>query len=221
MNAIFRITEDGSHTLFIPEMDEHYHSTHGALAESMHVYIDAGLRQCPKKELHLLEIGFGTGLNAFLSLIEGEKQGKTIHYTALELYPLSLEKASSLNYATLVSPEKEAFFLQMHQTPWNETAKIGAHFFLQKLQRNAALPSAFVFEKQMDVVYFDAFAPDKQPEMWTQPVFDAIYSLCASDAILTTYCAKGAVRRMLQAAGFTVERLAGPVGKREILRGRK
>lgn len=221
MNAIFRITEDGSHTLFVPEMDEHYHSTHGALGESMHVYIDAGLRQCPKKELHLLEIGFGTGLNAFLSLIEGEKQGKIIHYTTLELYPLPLEKASILNYATLVSPEKEELFLQMHETPWNEPTKIGAHFFLQKFQRNAALPSAFVFEKQMDVVYFDAFAPDKQPEMWTQPVFDAIYSLCAPDAILTTYCAKGVVRRMLQTAGFTVERLVGPVGKREILRGRK
>lgn len=222
MKIEFEITQDGSHTLFVPELNEHYHSTHGAVQESMHVYIDAGLRQCPKEEIHVLEIGFGTGLNAFLSYLESEKTGKEIHYTALELYPIAWEDVKKLNYASLIQPNgKEDVFLKLHQIPWDKKERIGTHFSLQKFQRNAGLPSAFAFQEQFDIVFFDAFAPEKQPEMWNQAIFNTLFSICNSEAILTTYCAKGSVRRMLQSAGFTVERLPGPLGKREILRGRK
>jgi tRNA U34 5-methylaminomethyl-2-thiouridine-forming methyltransferase MnmC len=221
MKTEFEMTEDGSHTLFVPALNEHYHSTHGAVQESMHVYINAGFRQCPKNEMHVLEIGFGTGLNAFLTLLEGEKSNKKIVYTALELYPVSLTDARKLNYASQVCPEKTDVFLQLHESEWEKRININNRFSLLKLNRNVAENDLFVPDEAFDAVYFDAFAPEKQPEMWSQTIFDTIFSICNPNAILTTYCAKGAVRRMLQNAGFTVERLEGPPGKREILRARK
>lgn len=215
------ITEDGSHTLYVPGIDEHYHSTHGAVAESVHVYVDAGLRQCVKPEIKVLEIGFGTGLNAFLSMLEAEKTSKKIDYTSLELYPIPIPVIEKLNYAKLIAPDRKDVFRMLHSSAWGQWKQISIYFSLLKLQIDFSKPSSFCPENKFDVVFFDAFAPEKQPEMWTQEIFDAIYSFCAPEAILTTYCAKGAVRRMMQTAGFSVERLPGPRGKREILRARK
>ncbi|MDR0333862.1 MAG: tRNA (5-methylaminomethyl-2-thiouridine)(34)-methyltransferase MnmD [Dysgonamonadaceae bacterium] len=221
MKTEFEITEDGSHTLFVPELNEHYHSTHGAVQESMHVYINAGFRQCTKEEIHVLEIGFGTGLNTFLTLLESEKSDKKIVYTSLELYPVSLADARKLNYASQICPEKADVFLQLHESEWEKKVDINSRFSLLKLNRSVTKNDSLTLDEVFDVVYFDAFAPDKQSEMWSQKIFNDIFSICNPNAILTTYCAKGAVRRMLQNAGFEVERLEGPLGKREMLRAQK
>lgn len=221
MKFIFEITEDGSHTLFVPELNEHYHSTHGAVQESAHVYIDAGFRQCVRKEVRVLEIGFGTGLNAFLTLLETEKTGKKATYTSLELFPLSVQDAEKLNYPSVIAPSYKDSFRKLHTTRWGEWESITPCFSLLKRKTDFSDPSGFSPEETFDVIFFDAFAPDKQPEMWTQPIFDTLYSLCSENAVISTYCAKGSVRRMLKTAGFDVERLPGPPGKREILRGRK
>lgn len=221
MKIEFEVTEDGSHTLFVPELNEHYHSTHGAIQESMHVFIDAGLRQCAKKDIRVLEIGFGTGLNAFLTLLEAEKTSKKIDFTSLELYPISFSDAQKLNYADMVDSSKKNIFEELHQAEWGSWSQLTLYFSLLKLQMDFSNPANFHPKTGFDVIYFDAFAPEKQPEMWTQEIFDKIYSLCNPDAILTTYCAKGVVRRMLQTSCFSVERLPGPPGKREILRAVK
>lgn len=215
------ITEDGSHTLFVPGMNEHYHSTHGAVQESMHVYIDAGLRQCAKNEIKVLEIGFGTGLNAFLTMLEAEKTSKKIDYTSLELYLVTSPVTDKLNYAELIAPHKKEVFHSLHTCAWEQWEQITLYFSLLKLHLDFSKPSGFHPERKFDVIFFDAFAPEKQPEMWSQEIFDTLYSLCEEEAIITTYCAKGNVRRMMQSAGFSVERLPGPPGKREMLRGRK
>ena len=221
MRTIIETTDDGSHTLYVPEMDEHYHSTHGAVQESMHVYIDAGLRHCNKAEINLLEIGFGTGLNAFLSLLEAEKLQKKIHYTTLELYPLSVSNAASLNFSEIIDPSRRDSFEQLHTAVWEEWVQLSPLFWLKKIKMDLRDLPETPPEEPFDLIYYDAFAPEKQPEMWRQVIFNVLFSLSCDQAILTTYCAKGAVRRMLQSAGFTVERLPGPPGKREILRAMK
>ena len=209
------ITSDGSHTLFVSEIDECYHSTHGAIQESRFIFIDAGLKQCTKSEIKVLEIGFGTGLNAFLTLIEAERSGKQIHYTSLELYPVEVEKALQLNFPEELASDKRMFFEQMHTAPWNTEVQITANFSLLKIKTDY---TQFNFTETYDVIYFDAFSPEKQPEMWTEERFKTLYLQSNPCAILTTYCAKGIVRRAMQAAGFKVERLPGPPGKRQIVR---
>ena len=217
-NSELLITGDGSHTLFVPAIDECYHSTHGAVQESRHIFIEAGLKQCSRSEIRVLEIGYGTGLNAFLTMLEAERSGKAIRYTSLEKYPVAIEKALSLNFPEKLSPEKRACFEEMHTSSWNEEIQITPFFRLRKIETDF---TRYVLEDNFDVVFFDAFSPEKQPEMWSPERFVQIYEHCNAGAILTTYCAKGIVRRAMQAAGFTVERLEGPPGKREILRSRK
>ncbi len=217
-NVEVQITSDGSHTLFVPAIDETYHSTHGAIQESMHIFIEAGLRQCTKTEIKILEIGFGTGLNAFLTLLESQRQNIKIHYTTLELYPVDVEKAIKLNYPDNLSMESSALFEKLHTSEWNNEVQINPNFVLKKIKTDF---THFDFDSKFDVVYFDAFSPEKQPEMWTKEQFDKVFASCEQKAILTTYCAKGEVRRAMKAAGFMVERLPGPIGKREILRSRK
>lgn len=215
-------TEDGSHSLFIPHLNEHYHSTHGAIQESRHVYIDAGFRACLNQKISVLEIGFGTGLNAYLTLLEATKKNVFVNYTTLEYYPLDIAMAKQLNYAQQLGEASNAhLFLELHKTEWNNPIEITPEFTLHKIETDFSNPANFSTSTRFDVIYFDAFAPEKQPEMWTQQIFDKLFTLCNPGAIITTYCAKGAVRRMMQAAGFIVERLPGPPGKREILRGRK
>ena len=218
MNSELILTSDGSHSLFVPEIDECYHSTHGAVQESRHIFIEAGLKQCHKPEIRVLEIGFGTGLNAFLTLLEAERSEKQINYTSLELFPVEHHIALKLNYPDILAPEKRQIFNQMHTCAWDEEIQLTPFFRLNKLKTDF---TEFVFNKNFDVVYFDAFSPEKQPEMWTNKLFEKIYDHCRPGAVLTTYCAKGIVRRALQDSGFKVERLQGPPGKREILRGSK
>ena len=211
-------TADGSHTLFIPEMDEHYHSVNGAVQESRHVFIEAGLHHQIKKDITVFEIGFGTGLNAYLTLLDAEENNREVNYYSIELYPLEVELVQTLNYGEVICPEKKGLFNALHAAPWNQPANISRHFILYKIQgdnNSCKLP------KGINLVYFDAFAPDKQPEMWNQEIFDRLYGHMAEGGILTTYCAKGVVRRMMQKAGYSVERIPGPPGKREMLRAIK
>lgn len=211
-------TADGSSTLFLPEMNEHYHSVNGAIQESRHIFINAGLRQIEKRDLRIMEIGFGTGLNAFLTLLEAEAvEGRRVDYHSVELYPLDMELIRSLNYAEMVAPEKSDLFMAMHKAAWNEPVELTPRFTLHKIEGDSntcALPSA------VDLIYFDAFAPDKQPEMWNPEIFSKLYAHTAQGGLIVTYCAKGEVRRRMQAAGFSMERLPGPPGKRHMLLGR-
>ena len=212
-------TADGSYTLYVPELDEHYHSVKGALTESQHIFIDMGLKHSTVPSPRILEIGLGTGLNCFLTLLTAEETERHIHYTGIERYPLDMETISKLDYASLIHKGHETDYLAIHQTPWEKDVELSPWFTLHKLEGDF---TCYTFDKGYDIIYFDTFAPEKQPEMWEQSLFDKLYHVLNEGGILTTYCAKGVVRRMLQTAGFKVERLPGPPGgKREILRATK
>jgi tRNA U34 5-methylaminomethyl-2-thiouridine-forming methyltransferase MnmC len=208
------ITADGSHTLFFPEINEHYHSVNGAVQESQHVYIAAGFNCCRKKSIRVLEFGFGTGLNALLTALECRKRKVNTTYIALEKYPLSPDIIKQLNY----NDWEDDLFQQIHAVAWEKAVSLTPFFTLQKVCCDF---NACEFTDKYDVVYYDAFAPNKQPEVWSQALFDKLFRTINPGGVLTTYCAQGRVRRMLQQAGFTVERIPGPPGKREMLRGRK
>ncbi|MDR0745757.1 MAG: tRNA (5-methylaminomethyl-2-thiouridine)(34)-methyltransferase MnmD [Mediterranea sp.] len=217
MRRIIEYTGDGSATLFVPELNEHYHSVKGARTESRHVFIDMGLKYVRTAQPRVLEIGFGTGLNAFLSLLEARETGKKAHYTGLELYPLEWDTLIELKYSD------DPLFQQIHAAGWEVETEISPYFTLLKKKADfTEIRKENNDNYRYDVVYFDAFAPGKQPEMWEQQGFDYLYAAMNNGGVLTTYCAKGAVRRALQEAGFVVERLPGPPGgKREIIRAIK
>ena len=208
------ITADGSPTLFLPEINEHYHSVNGAVQESQHVYITAGFNQCTQNPIHVLELGLGTGLNVLLTAMEAERRGVQVIYTALEKYPLSNEIAGNLHYFA----EKSEWFQQIHAMEWEKPLALASFFTLHKIRTDFR---DFSYSGKYDVVYYDAFAPDKQPEVWSQELLDALFKAMHPAGILTTYCAKGHIRRMMQRSGFSVERIPGPPGKREMLRARK
>ncbi|WP_300726575.1 tRNA (5-methylaminomethyl-2-thiouridine)(34)-methyltransferase MnmD [uncultured Bacteroides sp.] len=212
-------TDDGSYTLYVPELEEHYHSIKGALTESEHIFINMGMKHFRGDDVRILEIGFGTGLNAFLTLLEADKEGRNVYYSSIERYPIPLETVEKLQYPELICPERADDFNALHKAAWNTDVHITSRFTLNKIEDDF---TTYRFKPGYDVIYFDAFAPEKQPEMWNQELFDALYGCLNKGGVLTTYCAKGVVRRMLQASGFTVERLPGPPGgKREILRATK
>lgn len=214
------VTEDGSHSLFIPEMGENYHSVHGAIQESVHVFINAGLKHCEKENINILEIGFGTGLNALLTLKEALASGKMIYYTGIEKYPLEKEEYEMLNYGEILGGEMNKYFSDMHKFDWGIDVEISKKFALKKIKADL---TTLIFEKEAsyDLVYFDAFAPNKQPGMWNTEIYSKIFEKCNAGAVFVTYCAKGIVRRELQSVGFKVERLKGPPGKFEMLRAIK
>ncbi len=211
-------TADGSDTLFVSELNEHYHSTFGAVQESMHIFIKAGLHKCEQKSINLFEVGFGTGLNAYLTVLESIRTNQVIRYITVEKYPLQSAIWTSLNYTEIVPEGDPSLFQMIHEAKWNEEVKITDHFSILKLSTDltdidySKLPL-------FDLIYFDAFSPEKQPELWGASIFLQLASHSAFNAKLVTYCAKGIVRRSLIAAGFTTERIPGPPGKREILRG--
>ena len=212
-------TDDGSATLFVPELDEHYHSVKGAHTESLHIYRDCAYLHAAEHSVHrplrLLEVGFGTGLNAAVTAMAATAE-RPVHYITLEKYPVEPRLVEGLGYEALVDA---SLFAAIHAALWEQPAPITPHFTLEK--RCCDLLTA-PLPHDLDIVYFDAFAPEKQPEMWGPEVFVRIYEAMRPGGVLTTYCAKGTIRRLLQATGFTVERLAGPVGgKREILRATK
>ena len=212
-------TADGSYTLYVPELDEHYHSVKGALTESQHIFINMGLKHSSVTSPHLLEIGLGTGLNCVLTLLEAKESQRHVYYTGIERYPLNEEIIRKLNYPSIIGKECENDYFAIHQAPWEEDVCLSPWFTLHKMEGDF---THYSFEQKYDIIYFDAFALEKQPEMWEQSLFDNLYQVLNEGGILTTYCAKGVVRRMLQTAGFKVERLPGPPGgKREILRATK
>lgn len=209
-------TADGSYTLYVPHLDEHYHSVKGALTESQHIFIEMGLKHSPALHPRILEIGLGTGLNCFLTLLTAEEMERKVHYTGIERYPLNEETVRKLDYPSIINQGHEEDYYAIHQAPWGTDTNLSPWFTLHKIEGDF---TTYPFEGKYDIIYFDAFAPEKQPEMWEQPLFDMLYNLLNEGGVLTTYCAKGVVRRMLQTAGFKVERLPGPPGgKREILR---
>lgn len=218
------VTEDGSHTLYIPEMDEHYHSVHGAVQESTHVFIETGFKAKERTEYKVLEIGFGTGLNALLTAIEAVHSEVKVYYTTLELYPLPPEITVHLNYPSVLSLNEQdtQMYQRIQDAEWlrdeGDYTQISPNFFIRKLFVDF---TKYPFLEKYNLIYFDAFAPDKQPEMWDSALFEHISEATEAGGVLTTYCAKGVVRRALIAAGFNVERLPGPPGKREMLRGTK
>jgi tRNA U34 5-methylaminomethyl-2-thiouridine-forming methyltransferase MnmC len=226
------ITKDGSHTISIPEMNVTYHSHHGAIQESMHVFINAGLkyvsdtRQVP--DTCIFEMGFGTGLNALLTLIEAEKRQQKIHYTAIELFPLQENEITLLNYCEQLNREDlKPVFRQLHQSDWEKDIVITTFFTIYKakssLQNFKPLkllrrsPESF----GQNLIYYDAFAPSAQPELWTKEAFEKLYNMLLPGGILVTYCSKSDVRRAMRAAGFIVEKIQGPRGKREMVRAMK
>ena len=183
----------------------------------MHVFINTGFRTCTKNPVHIFEVGFGTGLNAFLTLIEAQKQSITVNYQSIELFPLEKNVFDNLDYADFLA-SNNIIFKALHEAPWNNKTQILPCFQLTKIKEDLL---NFNFSENYDLVYFDAFSPATQPELWSEEIFDKLFKHLNEGGILTTYCAKGAVRRSLQNVGFKTERLPGPPGKREMLRATK
>lgn len=219
MNINLQSTADGSPTLYLPDLDEHYHSVKGALAESLHVYVDCGWRHrassLPEtRPLRVFEVGFGTGLNAALTAQAALTEAIPTQYFSIELHPLRAPLTRQLldSQPALLRP----YFDAVNSAPWGLPVEVNPRFTLTKINADlltTSLPDA------IDVVYFDAFAPEKQPEMWSPEIFSRLFAAMAPASVLTTYCAKGHIRRLLAAIGFTPQRLPGPpAGKREILR---
>ncbi len=214
-------TEDGSHTLYSEKYGVHYHSVYGAIQESKHVFIDAALRlkAVAINELHILEIGFGTGLNALLTAIEAEKRNLKVFYTGIEKFPVEKAVYSQLNYLSYLQEyDVGDFFLNLHELPWNVSNPMNDHFSLLKVEGEI---EAINYSHQFDIIYFDAFAPNSQPELWEKAVMERMYHALKKDGVLVTYCAKGVVKRTLKAVGFSIEAIPGPPGKREMTRATK
>lgn len=219
LNRIIKTTGDGSSSLFIESIGEQYHSQHGAVQESTHVFIEAGLMQIHKSPIKILEMGLGTGLNCLLTR-QSQPKAVQVEYHSIEAYPLTPNEVSMLNYPghLNLTDDETSFFYKIHQTNWDELTEIAPGFRLQKYKSTLAdcrLPENF-----FDLVYFDAFSPNSQPDLWTTEVFRKIRRSSSAGSILVTYCAKGQVRRNLMEAGFNVERIPGPPGKREMMRAR-
>jgi len=217
------ITKDGSHTISIPEMNVTYHSHHGAIQESMHVFINAGLKYVSNilkvSDPCIFEMGFGTGLNALLTLIEAERRQQKIHYITVELFPLQVDEIILLNYCEqLHRKDLEPVFQQLHQCDWEKDISITPFFTIKKLRTNLINLSTY---QPANLIYYDAFGPSAQPELWTKEIFEKLYNMLLPGGILVTYCSKSDVRRAMQAAGLIVEKIQGPRGKREMVRARK
>ncbi len=215
------ITDDGSHSIYSKKYGVSYHSKFGALEESQHVFINAALRfkAVIQQKISILEIGFGTGLNTFVTFFEAKKRNLIIDYKAVEAYPISIKQAEQLNYSNLLEPEESSdVFMELHQAPWNTPFKLNEQFIIEKVLKKFQVID---FDNQFDIIYFDAFAPDAQPELWSEDILAKMYKALLPDGILVTYCAKGSVKRSLKGVGFTVEALPGPPRKREMTRATK
>lgn len=221
MKREFITTGDGSVTIHLPEWNEQYHSKHGALAEAKHVFIQAGLhhwlKNNPKEMVSILEIGFGTGLNAFLTLLEASDMKLRIDYAGVEAFPIKASEIEKLNYPKILSAS-ESDFLKLHEAPWELPSEIHPNFNLLKQKK---LFSEIKDIAAYTIIYFDAFGARVQPDLWTEEIFKNMFIALKSRGVLVTYSAKGSVRRAMQAVGFTVERLPGPPRKREMLRAVK
>ena len=212
-------TLDGSTTIQLTEWNECYHSKHGAIQEAQHVFIKNGLSLFENQEIAILEIGFGTGLNAFITLLESEKRNQTIDYVGVEAYPISAEEVLNMNYVDeLNAKAKSTTFEKIHECSWEEKVALNDRFSLTKRKQ---FFQDIEDENRFDLIYFDAFGYRVQPELWSTEVFRKMYNALKTNGILVTYAARGVVKRSMIEVGFTVEKLAGPPGKREMFRARK
>lgn len=215
------ITQDGSHSIFSERYGVTYHSKFGAVTESAHVFVAAGLRYkaVVQREISVLETGFGSGLNAFMTWLEAEKRNLKISYLGLETFPLTVAEADLLDYpAALGQPERKGDFIALHQCEWEIKHSFSEQYVFEKKQSRI---ETFVQPEAFDLIYFDAFAPQAQPELWTEEVFAHMFESLKPEGVLVTYCAQGHFKRTLKRVGFTVERLQGPPGKREMTRALK
>ena len=212
MNKELITTRDGSHSIFIPSLNEIYHSRHGSIQESMHVFIKNGMMYHKKKKVNILEIGLGTGLNAFLTF--KEKYNKDIYFVSLEPYPICKDIYTKLNFTKIIKDNNQAL-LKIHDSRWEKDIKISDDFTIHKTK--STLQKYFSSIK-FDIIYFDAFAPEKQPDMWQSEILKKCFLLLNQNGFLVTYCAKGSVKRTMSTIGFEIESLPGPIGKREMIR---
>jgi tRNA U34 5-methylaminomethyl-2-thiouridine-forming methyltransferase MnmC len=228
-------TDDGSHTIYLPELNETYHSKFGAVNEAQHVFIENGLAKLEKLEIRasvlrqaqqpkiskqestieILEIGFGTGLNALLTLLYSIDKELTIKYFTIEKNPLLKETTATLNYPKIIEGAENYFDL-LHSSEWEKSNKISDNFILKKMKANV-LNKDLKLPENIDIIYFDAFAPSKQPEMWNENLFKKLFTCLKNDGKLVTYSSAGIVKQALRNAGFTVKRLQGPPGKHHML----
>ncbi|MGJ8684308.1 MAG: tRNA (5-methylaminomethyl-2-thiouridine)(34)-methyltransferase MnmD [Nonlabens sp.] len=213
-------TGDGSKSINIPEWKEQYHSKHGALQEALHVFIEMGLKdtlsrkQDPKETISIIEYGLGTGLNAMLTA--QFLTDTPIHYTGVDAYPVTYEEAMAVNYGELL--KDETLYKKLHSCEWEQPVKLTSNFTIEKLEKKFKnLDDIATY----DVIYYDCFGPRVQPDLWKLDMFQAAYASLKPEGVLVTYCAQGQARRNMIEAGFTVEKLVGPPGKREMLRARK
>ena len=211
------ITNDGSHSIYNPEVNETYHSKHGAIVEAEYVFIKNGLLAENKKQFSILEVGFGTGLNALLTAQKAQQKKIAINYHGIELYPVPKESYIQLNFTELIGEEKSKL-LNLHECNWEEEHVINKFF---KLTKNEIALENYTSKTKFDIIYFDAFSPEKQPELWTAEVFQNMYDLLKEDGFLVTYCAKGVVKRTMKTVGFEIIVLDGPPGKRQMTRANK
>ncbi|MDQ3392938.1 MAG: tRNA (5-methylaminomethyl-2-thiouridine)(34)-methyltransferase MnmD [Bacteroidota bacterium] len=224
-------TEDGSHSIYLPELKETYHSFHGAIAESVYIYITQGFKRlldkgkvAQVKKINILEVGFGTGLNILLTIEEAYNKHLSVEITTLEPYPLPSAIIQKLNYPKILGAKNpnfnyQEYFHQIHEAPWDVSARISEQIVLNK--RKIKIQDFEEKEAIIDLVYFDAFAPSKQPEMWQPKIFDKLFKALTPEGILVTYCAQGQFKRNLKDAGFQVYTLQGPPGKKEMVRATK
>jgi tRNA U34 5-methylaminomethyl-2-thiouridine-forming methyltransferase MnmC len=227
MERLIQLTRDGSHTIAIPALEVTFHSIHGAIQESRHVFIDAALHytllkpeiQAMQTPLQVLEMGLGTGLNALLTLQVTIGRQQQVYYQSIEQYPLTPEETKGLNYAAqLEDLTLEPYLLALHSSPWNQDVQLHPYFTLHK--SHSSLEQVLV-SRLFHIIYYDAFAPRAQPELWTAEIFTKLLSCLLPGGILVTYCSKSVVRRAMQEAGFIVTKIPGPYGKREMLRAIK
>jgi tRNA U34 5-methylaminomethyl-2-thiouridine-forming methyltransferase MnmC len=213
------ITEDGSTTIHLPEWNENYHSKHGAIQEAKHVFIKNGLSLFENKNVSILEIGFGTGLNAFITFLEAKKMNQTIDYVGVEAYPVATEEVLQMNYVSALNAEPQSgIFKKIHESNWEEKLILDNNFSLTKRKQ---FFDEIDDENSYDLIYFDAFGYRVQPELWSTEIFQKMYNSLKSNSYLVTYAARGVVKRSMIEVGFKVEKLEGPPGKREMFRAYK
>lgn len=223
MEREVKMTDDGSKTLFIKDLNENYHSHHGALQEAQHVFIDNGLKMINNYQINILELGFGTGLNVLATINDFMKNDKNhvLHFFSVEKYPISEEEINELDYGSIFNDHKfKELYSQIHAAEWNKSVEILPNFFLTKLHadffelENISLP-------KIDLVYFDCFGARVQPDLWEKPLLEIVSNKMAEESLFTTYSSKGSVRRVLQELGFIVTKKPGAPGKREMINAAK
>ena len=219
-NSLF-VTEDGSHSILSGQFKVSYHSKYGAIQESNHVFINAALqhKEQSKKQLNILEIGLGTALNAYLTYLYAQENHLKIQYDSIEAFPIEMDQAKALNYSKVLDADnKHIPFLKFHEVDWDTSTELSENFTFTKYQKKF---EAIDYQNKYDIIYFDAFAPDAQPELWETTFLQKMYDALLPEGVLTTYCAKGVVKRTFKGIGFELETLPGPPGKREMIRVKK